>query len=151
MNFVSRLLENAGTSAVLSLSLFLLPCACEQPGRGLAAAAPEETSDDALDLRDEDASPPRSLKDLGPSGRRVSVIVLPGDAQVEVAGGLVRRRDGVVELIGQVGQAFPIRVFRGDISIERDVTILDAGASPPLLDLNLGSTAVVEWPDEARE
>lgn len=144
MSSFSRLLENAGASAVLSLFLFLLPCACEQPGGGRAAAAPEETSDDALDLRDEDASPPRSLKDLGPSGRRVNVIVLPGDAVVESAGGVLRRRDGVVELIGQVGQTIPLRVFKGDISIERDVTILDAGASPPLLDLNKGPAAVVE-------
>ncbi len=149
MNSFSRLLENAGASAVLSL--LLLSSACEQPGGGRAAVAPEETSDDALDLRDEDASPPRSLKDLGPSGRRVSVIVLPGDAEVEVAGVVVRRRDGVIELIGQVGQALPLRVFKGDISIERDVTILDTGASPPLLDLNKGPAPVVEWPDETLE
>ena len=136
---------------MLSLFLFLLPGACEQPGGGRAAAVPEETSDDAPGLPDEDASPPRSLKDLGPSGRRVSVIVLPGDAEIEVAGVVVRRRDGVVELMGQVGQALPLRVFKGDISIERSVTILDTGASPPLLDLTAGAKQVVEWPDETFE
>jgi hypothetical protein len=146
----SRFLAITGTFAGLSLLLLSL-CGCQPSGPDRAIPAPEETSDDAPGLLEADASPLRSLKDLGPSGRRVSVIVLPGDADVEVAGVVVRRRDGVVELMGQVGQALPLRVFKGDISIERSVTILDTGASPPLLDLAAGARPVVESPDETFE
>jgi WD40 repeat protein len=76
-----------------------------------------------------------SLKDLGPNGRRVKVIVLPGDAEVEVAGAAVRRRDGVVELIGRVGDGPRLRVIKGATYDEKDVLIQDGGASPPLIDL----------------
>jgi WD40 repeat protein len=76
-----------------------------------------------------------SLKDLGPSGRRVKVTVLPGDAEIEIAGVVARRRDGVVELTGKVGDVRRLRVSKGAAYIEQDVTIKDWSASPELIDL----------------
>src|SRR4030095_9400244 len=79
---------------------------------------------------------PQSVKDRGSTGRRVKLIVLPGDATVEVNGNPVRRRDGIIELLGKVDETRRIRVSKDKQSIEQDVTIQESGASPPLLDLN---------------
>jgi serine/threonine-protein kinase len=105
--------------------------------------APSETTgpdasapDDSLELDIKQPPPSRSLKDLGPTGRRVKVIILPGDASVEIDGFTARRRDGVIELVGHVGEVRRLRVFRGTQQMKADVKIEQAGASPALLDLN---------------
>lgn len=95
-------------------------------------AAIDEGDEGSLD----EAPAQPSLKDLGEKGRRVTVIVLPGDAAVEVDGVAVRRRDGVIELVGKEDTPRRLRVFKGLQSLEKDVKITATGASPALLDLN---------------
>lgn len=78
----------------------------------------------------------RGAKDLGPGERRFNVFVLPGDAAVEVNGVPVRRRDGVVELTGKVGDERRLRLTKGVQYHEEVVKLDEAGASPALLDLD---------------
>jgi hypothetical protein len=67
----------------------------------------------------------------------VALFVVPGDASVEVDGQLVARRNGVVDLVGKVGDVRRVRVFKDAKSTEEKVvTIQNTEASPPLLDLN---------------
>lgn len=74
--------------------------------------------------------------------RRVAVLVLPGDALVEVDGQPARRRDGVIELVGKVGDMHRLRAFKGTKSTgERPLTIPAAGAAPVLVDLNAAPAA----------
>ena len=74
---------------------------------------------------------------LGSDQRRVALFVLPGDASVEVDGKLVERRDGVIDIVGKLGEKHNVRVFKGDTSIEEtSVTIEESGASPATVDLN---------------
>ncbi len=74
---------------------------------------------------------------LGPDERRVMVFVLPGDASVEVDGRPAFRRNGVIELVGKVGDVRKLRVFKGPRSTEeKTITIGEAGATPALVDLN---------------
>jgi hypothetical protein len=76
------------------------------------------------------------VKDLGADGRRVKVVVLPGDAQVNIKGMTVLRRRGAVELLGKKGEIIKLRVSKAGEYLEHEVTIQDSGATPPLLDLN---------------
>jgi WD40 repeat protein/serine/threonine protein kinase len=80
---------------------------------------------------------PSKLPRLAPDERRAALFVLPGDASVEVDGQLVQRWNGVVELVGKVGDVRRVSAFKGSKSIqERLVTIQESGASPSLIDLN---------------
>lgn len=110
--------------------------ACEQAGPSKGDAAPASSSDDPTELYVAEARAQPLLKDLGPGARRVNVIVLPGDASVDVDGIPYRRRDGIIELTGKLGESHRFRVVKGSQSIEKEVIILEQGASPPLLDLN---------------
>ncbi len=115
-------LETCGEDPDLAL-LDGLPAPAEEP----ASSAPGGQADTPATRR---------VQDLGADGRRVKVVVLPGDAQVLVNGASVRRRDGAVELVGKKGEVFKVRVSKAGQSVEKDVTIQDAGAEPPLIDLN---------------
>ncbi|XXT19137.1 WD40 repeat domain-containing protein [Sorangium sp. So ce429] len=66
---------------------------------------------------------------------RARVLVLPGDAEVELDGAPIGRRDGLIELSGHVGDRRRLTIVDGDTSIEKDVTIGPDGASPPTIDL----------------
>lgn len=119
--------------ALAGLVLILLP-ACGNLGAESAppdSSAPESAGADASV---EQAKEP-SLKPLGPTERRVNVIVLPVDAQVEEDGAPVRRRDGTIELTGTVGASHKLHVFKGAESTVKAVTIQNTGASPALIDL----------------
>jgi WD40 repeat protein len=76
--------------------------------------------------------PKKDEEDLAASGPRVKVIILPGDAEVEADGVLVRRRDGIVELTGKPGAVRRLRVIKGATYLEKEVTI-QVGAAPPEL------------------
>jgi hypothetical protein len=116
--------------SLLAVALALLLGACGQPGP--VAGLPLDEDPEA----DERALPPQpALRDLGLGARRVTVIVLPGDAAVEVDGVAAQRRDGVVELMGKVGQTHRLRVFKGVQSVEEEVTIRTGGAAPATIDL----------------
>lgn len=79
---------------------------------------------------------------LGAEQRRVTLTVLPGDATVEVDGQLAKRRNGVIELMGRVGETRKLRVSSSLLSAKeqriqgREVVIRETGASPSLIDLN---------------
>lgn len=75
---------------------------------------------------------------------RVALLVLPGDAIVEVDKVPVRRRNGMVELAGRVGDEHRVEVFLGATSrVERTVKIEAAGTSPQLINANEDNTANV--------
>jgi hypothetical protein len=109
---------------------------CGQAGESGAAAQTSSDGEDATSVAAAEIGRQPSLKDLGPSGRRVMVLVLPGDASVEVDGAAVRRRDGVIELVGRVGDKRRLRVLKGAQSREQEVTLLEASAEPALIDMN---------------
>lgn len=103
---------------------------------------------------------PRSKKhsetrQLGPDERRVVVVVVPGDAQVDVDGQTVARRDGVVEIVGKPNEKHTLRAWKDDKSTETiQVTIEEAGANPAFVDVyevKAGAkTAVPDKPKAAR-
>jgi serine/threonine-protein kinase len=99
-------------------------------------AAPAASSAELTNRHAVEARPQPLLKELGPTARRVNVIVLPGDANVEVDGTPYRRREGVIELTGKVGDRRQLRVVKGSQYREKEVIIQESGALPPLLDLN---------------
>jgi WD40 repeat protein/tRNA A-37 threonylcarbamoyl transferase component Bud32 len=111
---------------------------CREPAARVDAGEPLSSS--AARGEDKPRAPgPRATARprLGAGERRVAVMVLPGDASVEVDGQPVRRRNGVIELVGKAGEVHRVRVFKGAKSTEeKAVTIQEAGATPALLDLN---------------
>ncbi|WP_433928227.1 AAA family ATPase [Sorangium cellulosum] len=89
----------------------------------------------------------RWVKNLGPDGRHVKVIVLPGDAEVTIAGVSTMRRDGAIELVGRKGDVVKLRVSKAGRYLEQDVKIQEEGAFPSLLDL---SPRIVEKAGKAK-
>jgi hypothetical protein len=111
----------AGLMAALSLGCWTSPNLQAGPDAG-------SSSEDEIDGG--------AVPVLGKGERRFVVVVLPGDAAVEIDGVALRRRDGLIELAGKVGQVRRLRVSRGAQSVEKEVTLQEAGASPALIDLN---------------
>ncbi|WP_438031096.1 hypothetical protein [Sorangium sp. So ce233] len=127
-----RVREMAATAALVSLSAL---GACGQPGVEEGGAEPATSAGEiAVETRAPATARPAAHR-LGAGERRVKLLVLPADAVVEVDGVPMRRRDGVIELSGKVGQTHRVRVSRGAQHGETTVTLTDAGASPPSLDL----------------
>jgi len=74
---------------------------------------------------------------LGADEVRVALLVIPGDVVVEVDKVPVRRRNGLIELVGKVGDEHRVRVLLGaTLSDEKVVKIEAAGTSPALIDAN---------------
>lgn len=68
---------------------------------------------------------------------RVPLFVVPGNALVEVDDALVRRRHGVVELVGKVGTARRVRLLlENGRTVETTVQIEAMGTSPAWIDAN---------------
>ncbi|MDC0676550.1 hypothetical protein [Sorangium atrum] len=123
------------TAAAAALVLLSALGACGQPGVEEGGAEPAASAGEiAVETRAAAAARPAAHR-LGAGERRVKLLVLPADAVVEVDSVPVRRRDGVIELSGKVGQTHRVRVSRGAQHGETTVTLTDAGASPPSLDL----------------
>jgi serine/threonine-protein kinase len=84
------------------------------------------------------AAPPAPIPmgDLG-GPVRAKLVVVPRDAMVEVddAGAVVH--DGVVDLEGAPGSVHRVRVSRGRQEASVDVTVTDAGAVPPRVELGV--------------
>lgn len=125
------------TQAIAAIALVCgaaLVSSCDEraPVSG-GSEAPETTK--TITLPSKRSRPQPSLRDLGPKGRRVKIIVLPGDASVEIDGIAARRRNGVIELAGKVGDVRHLRVRKGAEQLQQDVTIEDAGVSPAVVDL----------------
>lgn len=123
------------TAATAALVFLWALSACGQPGVEEGGAEPATSAREIpVESRAPAAARPAARR-LGAGERRVKLLVLPADAVVEVDGVPMRRRDGVIELSGKVGQAHRVRVSRGAQHGETTVTLTDAGASPPSLDL----------------
>lgn len=123
-----RFLALAACAGWLSVVSGCSPAA-DDPGSAEALPAGE----DALDAPVEEA-PPQPL--LAPGEIRVTVIVLPGDAEVEVDGLAARRRDGVIEIVGKPQGRSRVRVFKGTRSISEDVVLDPDRPAPLTLDLD---------------
>jgi hypothetical protein len=77
------------------------------------------------------------LPQIGPEEVRVPLVVVPGDAPVEVDGLRVRRRNGAVELTGKPGDVHRVRTYVGATpGEEKPVTIMATGTSPSRIDAN---------------
>ncbi|KYF89427.1 hypothetical protein BE20_20530 [Sorangium cellulosum] len=123
------------TAAAAALVLLSALGACGQPGVEEGGPEPAASAGEIAVETRAPAAPRPAVRRLGAGERRVKLLVLPADAVVEVDGVPVRRRDGVIELSGKVGQTHRVRVSRGARHGETTVTLTDAGASPPSLDL----------------
>jgi len=108
---------------------------CEQPEPQTRGSEAPVEKPDPLAITSKKRRLQPSLRDLGEKGRRVKVIVLPGDASVEIDGVAAGRKNGVIELVGRVGEVRRLRVFKGAEQLEENVTIEEATASPAVLDL----------------
>jgi hypothetical protein len=82
--------------------------------------------------------PRKALEDLGPDGRHVKLVVLPGDADVEIDGSPVRRKEGAVDLLGKRGEVVRVRVSKASKFVEVEVEIGNEGALPPMVVLPPG-------------
>lgn len=67
--------------------------------------------------------------------RRVSVAIMPADAEVEVGGERAAAKDGIVAIHGTLGSTHRVRVFKGNHEIVRDVAISESGAHPAKLEI----------------
>lgn len=126
-----RARDMAATAALVFLSTL---GACERPGVEEDRPEPPTVTGDAAEVPPPTMARP-GVHRLGAGERRVKLLVLPADAAVEVDGVPARRRDGVIELSGKVGQTHRVRLSRDAQHAETTVTLMDAGASPPSLDL----------------
>ena len=119
------------------LSMFLFACAerAADPA-AVPAASGAALGEDKLPVPGRRAVPQGKLKGLGPDEQRVAIFVLPGDASVEVDGKPVQRRDGVIELVGKVGDQHRLRVFKGTKTEEKVVTLQEGRAVPSRVDLD---------------
>ncbi len=81
------------------------------------------------------ADPPREPVKTSAEPVRVRLVVLPGDASVEVDGRAVRAIDGVVEIIGKLGSVHRVRLTKGTSSTEGDVSITETGALPAKIEI----------------
>lgn len=126
---------------IICFGLILLPAACgDESGverrdnpSSMASAVANEQEDDVA----EQVPPVGTIHSLAGNEHRVVLVVLPGNASVEVDGHAVSRRNGLIELIGKIGDVYRVRAFRGKKSTEeKNVTILAGQPSPSLIDLN---------------
>ncbi|XXT24955.1 hypothetical protein WME94_25815 [Sorangium sp. So ce429] len=124
--------DMAATAALVFLSTL---GACERPGVEDDRPEPATVAGDAAEVPSPALARPGVHHRLGAGERRVKLLVLPADAAVEVNGVPARRRDGVIELSGRVGQTHRVRLSRATQHAETIVTVVDAGVSPPSLDL----------------
>jgi serine/threonine-protein kinase len=76
-----------------------------------------------------------------PAQRRVRVVILPADATVEIDGEKAEAHDGVLEVVGALGSVHRVRLSKDKNQFEGDVSVTEAGAMPPKLELPAGKAA----------
>ncbi|WP_437717691.1 hypothetical protein WMF45_15520 [Sorangium sp. So ce448] len=109
--------------------------ACEQPPSEAGGGAPAASS--VVKGEAPRATARAGMAVLGPDERRVPLLVVPGDALMEVDGQPAYRRDGAIDLTGKVGEVRRVRVWKGAKEVlDKDVTIQESQPSPPLVDFN---------------
>jgi serine/threonine-protein kinase len=67
--------------------------------------------------------------------RRVKLVIVPSDAEVEVEGQRAKVDDGVIDLVGPLGSIHRVRIRKGKAEAAQDIVITDMGAMPPKLEL----------------
>ena len=93
---------------------------------------------DACELGYDRSHPSEPAQQVGAKDLVVArLVVWPGDAEIEMDGVIVNRRDGLVELTGKLAEKKKIRVVQGPDSMEAEVTIESSGAKPSVLDLEV--------------
>jgi hypothetical protein len=135
----SRGERRSGASAVWTGALLVFFLACGQPpqdaGGGSSPSSGPKAASGAVQRSKRAARPELSL--LGADERRVALLVVPGDALVEVDGRPAYRRGGAIDLTGKVGDVRRVRVWKGAKTTgEKAVTIQEGRPSPAIIDLN---------------
>ncbi|AUX36285.1 MULTISPECIES: hypothetical protein [Sorangium] len=115
--------------------------ACERPLSGADGGAPDGDGgvpavSSAAEVAVPRAAARTGMAVLGPVERRVPLLVVPGDALVEVDGQTAYRRDGAIDIVGKVGDQRWVRVWKGAKAAEKPVLIQENQPSPPVIDLN---------------
>lgn len=147
---MKRLCSNIAALAVVA---FCMGCGSgggnTQPGAAASASPSGSAAASRVRARKTGLSPTQERM-LAPDEVRVALLVIPGDAAVEVDKVPVRRRDGMIELVGKVGDEHRVRVFLGATSSDEKVVKIEAaGTSPPLIDateLSVGKSGPAKTP-----
>jgi serine/threonine-protein kinase len=120
----------------VGLVAFLHHGAADVPVAGAGGPAPT-SSVEATKPNDAQTSQPAGTSTTGIhiKVQRVKVVVLPEDATVEIDGAKAEARDGVVEVVGPLGSVHRIRLTKDKNQFEGDVSVTEAGAMPPKLEM----------------
>jgi serine/threonine protein kinase len=110
-----------GGTAAYALIIGKSPASPAQGGETAASAAP--------------ASGP-STRD-----RTVKVVIIPGDADVEIEGSTHKPKDGVIEIKGPPGSVHRVRLKAGGAEMVDDVVVTENGAIPPKLELRANAAS----------
>lgn len=124
--------------SILLISFFMASCASKGTTKQTGALEGTSSSASTASIRHRTSADPSTAtpqKKLGEDEVRMSVLVLPGDALVEVDKVPVRRRNGLIELVGKVGEERRVEVFWGtNAKIEHVLKIEVPSLSLPLID-----------------
>ncbi|WP_437552554.1 hypothetical protein WME97_14775 [Sorangium sp. So ce367] len=125
----------AFVAGALVMVTVIYQVACEWPPSDASGGAPP-TSSVARGAAPR-AAARAGMAVLGQDERRVPLLVVPGDALVEVDNQPAYRRDGTIDLTGKVGEVRIVRVWKGaKAALVKEVTIQEVQPSPRLVDLN---------------
>ena len=78
---------------------------------------------------------PSALAARDPAVRRVSLVILPPGASVEIDGASVTPQNDSVEIVGAPGSVHRVRVFVGALETRAEVVVTESGARPPKVEL----------------
>jgi hypothetical protein len=115
-------------------------CGCgsknaSQNAGGPQAAASAASGTNGRKRSNTDPSTAIAQRQLGDGEMRLALLVFPGDTIVEIDKAPAMRRNGMIELVGRVGDERRIEVFLDAATkIEKIVKIEATGVSPALID-----------------
>jgi serine/threonine-protein kinase len=73
--------------------------------------------------------------------RTVKVVIIPGDADVEIEGSTHKPKDGIIEIKGPPGSVHRVRLKSGGQEMVDDVVVTESGAIPPKLELRANAAS----------
>lgn len=121
----------------LSSVVFVLSACGERDAAPSSLAPALVASDSAKNVPVHSKVAPRREGKLRAANElRVALVVLPGDARVEIDGEAAERREGLVDLEGKLGDVRRVRVWKGERATEKSIMIAENGATPAMIDLN---------------
>jgi serine/threonine-protein kinase len=132
----------AGGAAAVGLIALVIGLALRSP----ASAPPSELPTSAQTTPAPTAKDPRvepapTAKEAPSDGKRtVKLVIVPGDAEVEVEGQRTPANDGVIDLVGALGSVHRVRIRKGKAETQQDVIITEIGAMPPKLEIAAAAT-----------